>query len=86
MTLVKEKLMYSNYIIYKNKQSKIDPTHWWNEEIGMKCPRCKKDLPPARRGLRTLYCLGYGQKQVCPCGLKMELFGNALYCELEMEE
>lgn len=71
--MIEETLVASNYIITDKKRSRIDPRAKITVVVGTYCPRCKCAGPP----------LEHGDEHVCECGLKMQLFGNALVCQLE---
>ena len=72
--MIKETLMASDYMVYKRKRSKIDPTKHIQELIGIRCPSCKEMANTIEHGT-SRWCAG--------CGLKMTVWGNALECEKE---
>ena len=74
MTKLTEVLPYDKYEVTKRRPSHFDPRAEIEEVLGMRCPRCEKELPS----------LGHGQKQVCECGLELQLWGNGLHCTGEV--
>lgn len=70
--MIKETLMASDYRVYEEPQSRIDPNKTLHVETGIRCPRCKTVLP----------VLEHGDSQSCKCGLSMTVYGNALECTI----
>ena len=65
-----ETLCYSNYYTPTKRESVYIPGLLitdWDSGI-LKCPRCNHDHPD----------IPHGNERYCPCGLKMQRFGNAL--------
>ena len=71
--MIREDLMYSDYLIWKKKTSKIDSGKILNIIHRFRCPHCKLEQLP----------MEHGAKRICiHCGLKMILHGNNLECSL----
>lgn len=56
------------YTIYGSKQSEFDPDYIHRVEVGLICPACKV-------GGKVL---DHGEKRVCQCGARLQVFGNGL--------
>jgi DNA-directed RNA polymerase subunit RPC12/RpoP len=70
--MVTERLIATDYIIYKEKQSEIDPTKTLHLEVGYGCPRCRT---------ASNHVLQHGEETKCKhCNLSITLWGNALEC------
>jgi ribosomal protein S27AE len=68
---IKEELSLSDYLVFEDKKSKIDPSKTLHVEVGMICPRCKTALP----------VIQHGERMRCSvCHLRMENYGNLLIC------
>lgn len=68
--MIQEKLKYSDYDVLSEEPSRIDNTTDITQEVGLRCPNCGNLLSP----------ISHGKEKKCQCGLKMERWGNALYC------
>jgi len=71
--MIKESFVFSNYEIETSVKSKIDKDVTHTISIGVICPSCKNKLP----------LIDHGESQICPCGLRMTLYGNGLECEVD---
>ncbi len=72
--MIRERLLYSDYVQVEDQPSRIDLSRSYPVEIGVRCPACRENLPP----------LDHGERGVClMCGLVMIRWGNALECEKE---
>ncbi len=69
--LIKEDLIYSDYIRMKQQWSRIHNGKMLHIEKGFFCPCCALDLKLLEHGKKTS-CL--------TCGLKMQRRGNILHC------
>ena len=75
--MIKETLVYSDYIVWEEKKSMIDPDKKIKVEIGLKCPHCKMELP----------YLGHNEQSDCyKCGISFIRYGNALECLKHSQE
>ena len=73
--LIKEKLVLSDYVIYHETTSKIDPTaKIFDIDFNtIKCPYCKYEQRVPKHG-ETIICPKYG--------MEMTAWGNSLKCRL----
>jgi hypothetical protein len=76
---IREKLNYSDYVVYEDRKSEIDQGRVLLVEIGMKCPGCKTFLEGIDDETGPIE---HGESITCKsCGLKMTMWGNQLICE-----
>ena len=72
--MITEELNLSNYTIFSERKSVIDPKNKFLAIDGMICPHCETRMP----------VIEHGEKKICKkCGLIMENYGNALICTME---
>jgi len=70
--MVRETLCHGDYAVNEEKRSEIDVGVPLSVYQYTKCPKCKMSLGK----------IGHGRKGWCGCGLRYELHGNALVCEI----
>ena len=70
---IKEELHASDYEVYQNKPSQIDPDKKIRVFIGWNCPNCKTFH---KKKLR------HGKSFDCECGLSVIQWGSVLDCTL----
>jgi hypothetical protein len=71
---IEETLTLSDYIIWNEKKSIIDPTQILHQETEtMKCPYCQHVQRTPE----------HGETIKCPkCGMEMTVYGNAIKCKI----
>lgn len=74
---IMEQLLAGDYEVYKQVNSRIDPTKTVSVFDHWRCPRCSEKFTEELRHLEPFMCGA--------CGLVMTMKGSILECEAEVE-
>lgn len=74
--VIKEILLYSDFEVIHKTPSRIEEgkESWW--VVGLRCPGTDSHIDP----------LEHGESAICPNGLKVTRYGDALECEMNLIE